>query len=156
PESSIKSLLEIVDPSRLVEGPASSLTYVDPAFPNRALVLHSARPRDYHTGTPVLFVRHGVRRNGRDYRDYWLDLVDEAGVLAISIGFPEASFPEHLWYHFGNLHVKEGTPNPRGRMDIRHRRKAVRTVACPRRHDPPTLRVVRPFRGRTVPSRTSL
>jgi aerobic C4-dicarboxylate transport protein len=35
-------------------------------------------------------VHHGVGRNGRDYRDYWLDLVDEAGILAISIEFPEA------------------------------------------------------------------
>jgi poly(3-hydroxybutyrate) depolymerase len=103
----------MIDLSRLVEAPASSLPYVDPAFPNRPLVLHSARPRDYHIGTPVLFVHHGVRRNGRDYRDYWLDEVDEAGVLAIAIEFPEASFPEYLWYHFGNLHDKEGMPNPR-------------------------------------------
>jgi hypothetical protein len=28
----------------------------------------------YDTQTPVLFVDHGVRRNGEDYRDYWLDL----------------------------------------------------------------------------------
>src|SRR5258708_6750182 len=93
----------MIDLSRLVEAPASSLPYVDPAFPNRPLVLHSARPRDYHIGTPVLFVHHGVRRNGRDYRDYWLDQVNEAGVLAIAIEFPEASFPEYLCYHFGNL-----------------------------------------------------
>src|SRR4029077_16994770 len=103
----------MIDLSRLVEAPASSLPYVAPAFPNRPLVLHSARPRDYHIGTPVLFVHHDVRRNGRDYRDYWLDEVDEAGVLAIAIEFPEASFPEYLWYHFGNLHDKEGMPNPR-------------------------------------------
>src|SRR6476620_12366099 len=88
----------MIDLSRLVEAPASSLPYCDPAFPNRPLVLHSARPRDYHIGTPVLFVHHDVRRNGRDYRDYWLDQVDEAGVLTISIEFPEASFPEYLWY----------------------------------------------------------
>jgi hypothetical protein len=104
----------MTDLSRLVEAPAvSSLSYVDPIFVDRPLVLHAARPRDYHSGTPVLFVHHGVARNGRDYRDYWLDLVDDAGVLAISIEFPEASFPEHLWYHFGNLHDKEGTANRR-------------------------------------------
>ena len=98
----------------LVDGPgASSLPYVDPAFPDRPLVLHAARPREYDAGTPVLFVHHGVGRNGEDYRDYWLDLVDEAGVLAISIEFSEASFPEYLWYHFGNLHNKDGVPNPR-------------------------------------------
>jgi poly(3-hydroxybutyrate) depolymerase len=98
----------------LVDAPgSSSLPYVDAAFPDRPLVLHAARPREYNTQTPVLFVHHGVGRNGEDYRDYWLDLVDEIGVLAISIEFPEASFPEHLWYHFGNLHAKDGTPNPR-------------------------------------------
>jgi pimeloyl-ACP methyl ester carboxylesterase len=84
-----------------------------PAFPDRPLVLHAARPREYDAGTSVLFVHHGVGRNGEDYRDYWLELVDEAGVLAISIEFAEASFPEYLWYHFGNLHTKNGTPNPR-------------------------------------------
>jgi len=104
----------MTDLSRLLEAPAvSSLPYVDPIFPDRPLVLHAARPRDYHSGMPVLFVHHGVARNGRDYRDYWLDLVDNADVLAISIEFPEESFPEHLWYHFGNLQHKDGTPNRR-------------------------------------------
>jgi poly(3-hydroxybutyrate) depolymerase len=104
----------MTDLSCLVETPAvSSLPYVDPAFPDRPLVLHAARPSDYHTGTPVLFVHHGVGRNGKDYRDYWLNLVDKAGILAISIEFPEASFPEHLWYHFGNLHDRDGSPNRR-------------------------------------------
>jgi hypothetical protein len=104
----------MIELKRLVDAPgASSLPYVDPAFPDRPLVLHAACPRKYDTETPVLFVHHGVRRNGEDYRDYWLDLVDEACVLAISIEFPEASFPEYLWYHFGNLHDKDGEPNPR-------------------------------------------
>jgi poly(3-hydroxybutyrate) depolymerase len=100
--------------TRLVNSPgASSLPYVDPMFPNRPLVLHVARPRQYDAATPVLFVHHGVNRNGAEYRDYWLDLVNEARILAISIEFPEASFPEYLWYHFGNLHTKDRTPNPR-------------------------------------------
>jgi hypothetical protein len=55
------------------------------------------RRRGYGIRIPVLFVHHGVGRNGRDYRDYWLNLVDKAGILAISIESPEASFPEHLW-----------------------------------------------------------
>jgi hypothetical protein len=76
-------------------------------------VLYAARPRDYHNGTPILFVHHGVGRNGGNYRDYWLNLVDTASILAISIEFPKASFPEYLWYQFGNLHDKNGTPNRR-------------------------------------------
>jgi|SRR5215472_4179255 len=104
----------MTDLTRLVAAPgANSTRYVDPVFPDRPLVLHAARPRQYDARTPVLFVHHGVRRNGGEYRDYWLDLVDEAGILAISIEFPEASFPEYLWYNFGNLHAKDDTPNPR-------------------------------------------
>jgi hypothetical protein len=104
----------MTDLSHLVDASAvSSLPYVDPVFPDRQLVLHAARPRAYHRGLPVLFVHHGVVRNGGDYRDYWLDLVEDAGILAISIEFPEASFPEHLWYHFGNLRDKDGIPTRR-------------------------------------------
>ena len=104
----------MTDLSPLVAAPGGhSLAYHDPAFPDRTLVLHSARPRRYDAATPVLFVHHGVGRNGADYRDYWLRLVDEAGILAIAIEFSEASFPDYLWYHFGNLRDERGTPNPR-------------------------------------------
>jgi hypothetical protein len=60
----------------------------------------------------VLFVHHGVGRNGAAYRDYWLKLVDDASILAIAIEFTEASFPDYLWYHFGNRHAEDGTANP--------------------------------------------
>jgi len=104
----------VSDLSSLVSAPgAHSMRYFDPAFPDRALLLHCARPRRYDPSTPVLLVHHGVGRNGADYRDYWLRMVDEIGVLAIAIEFPEESFPDYLWYHFGNLHDAGGTPNPR-------------------------------------------
>jgi hypothetical protein len=90
-----------------------TLSYLDPAFPERPLLLHSACPRGFDEHTPVLIVHHGVGRNGRDYRDYWLRLVDAAGILAIAIEFTETAFPDYLRYHFGNLHDENGTPNPR-------------------------------------------
>src|ERR1700760_1057672 len=106
----------MIDLSPLVEHPgAASLAYFDPAFPDRQLILHAARPHDWHPGFPVVFVHHGVARNGRDYRDYWLPHVDAGDMLAIGIEFPEASFPEYLWYNFGNLHTKDGAANPRER-----------------------------------------
>jgi hypothetical protein len=104
----------VIDLSPLVAASgASSLAYFDPAFPDRQLVLHAARPRDWHPGLPVLFVHHGVGRNGQDYRDYWLPHADTGAILVIAIEFPEAGFPEYLWYNFGNLHAADGTPNPR-------------------------------------------
>src|SRR5215471_11487624 len=104
----------MTDLSRLTSAPgAHTVTHIDPAFPDRPLLLHSARPRMFDAMTPILIVHHGVGRNGRDYRDYWLRRVDEVGILAIAIEFTEASFPDYLWYHFGNLHDGEGTSNPR-------------------------------------------
>jgi poly(3-hydroxybutyrate) depolymerase len=98
----------------LVDAPgAHTLTYTDPAFPDRPLLLHSARPQRYDEHTPVLIVHHGVARNGTDYRDYWLRLVDETGILAIAIEFTEQAFPDYLWYHFGNRHDGSGVSNPR-------------------------------------------
>jgi hypothetical protein len=103
----------MIDLAPLVAAPgAHAIPYFDPAFPDRRLVLHSARPRVYDPATPVLFVHHGVARNGEAYRDYWLEHVDTVGILAISIEFPEQTFPEYLWYNFGNLHAKDGTSNP--------------------------------------------
>jgi len=92
---------------------AHSLVYRDPAFPDRDILLHSARPKRFGPDTPVLFVHHGVRRNGAEYRDYWARFVDQAGILAIAVEFPEAGFPDYLCYHFGNMHAADGTPNPR-------------------------------------------
>ena len=104
----------MADLGRLVAEPgANEMEYFDPAFPDRRLNLYSARPQRWDVATPVLLVHHGVGRNGRSYRDYWLPLVEEAGILAISIEFPEASFPEYLCYNFGNLHAQDGTANPR-------------------------------------------
>ncbi len=90
----------------------NTVRYDDPAFPGRPVWLHSARPLRYHPATPVLFVHHGVGRNGAAYRDYWGRFVDEAELLAVAIEFPESSFPDYLCYHFGNLHAADGTPNP--------------------------------------------
>ncbi len=104
----------MTDLRHLVRAPgAHSLTYTDRAFPDRPLTLHAACPRGCGPDTPVLLVHHGVGRNGADYRDYWLKLVDDAGIFAIAIEFAEAHFPTHRWYHFGNLHTDDDRTNPR-------------------------------------------
>lgn len=102
------------DLRHLVQAPgAHSLSFVDAAFPDRTLTLHAACPRGFSPDTPVLLVHHGVGRNGADYRDYWMKLVDDAAILAIAIEFSESQFPTHRWYHFGNLHTEDDHANPR-------------------------------------------
>jgi len=92
---------------------SSSLGWHDAKFPEQTLYLHAARPREYTPRTPLLFVHHGVGRNGEAYRDYWLPLAEENGLLVVAIEFTEESFPDYLRYHFGNMHNEDGSPNPR-------------------------------------------
>lgn len=92
---------------------ANEIPYVDPHFPHRLLTLRSARPRLYAQDTPIAFVHHGRGRNGEDYRNYWLPLVDEADILVIAPEFSESAFPDSRWYNHGNLLDDAGLPNPR-------------------------------------------
>ena len=71
----------------LARAGSNDVPYVDACFPDRPLILRIARPRHCDAATPVLFVHHGVNRNGYDYRDFWLPLVDVAGVLVIAPEF---------------------------------------------------------------------
>ena len=97
----------------LARAGSNDVPYVDDRFPDRPLILRIARPRHCDAGTPVLFVHHGINRNGFDYRDFWLPLVDETGVLAIAPEFSNESYPKSRWYNFGNLRDEQGTPQPR-------------------------------------------
>jgi hypothetical protein len=96
----------------LASAGANEMTYVDPVFPARTLTLFSARPTVVTPATPVVFVLHGVGRNGGDYRDYWLDQVDAQGVLAIAPTFPVEHFPDSPWYNGGNVLGADGALNP--------------------------------------------
>jgi poly(3-hydroxybutyrate) depolymerase len=92
---------------------SSDVPYVDPNLPDRPLILRVARPAMYDADTPILFVHHGVRRNGYDYRDFWLPLVDSARVLVIAPEFSDEHFPKSPWYNFGNLRDEAGRLKPR-------------------------------------------
>ena len=67
---------------------ANDTWYQDSHLPDRPVLLRAARPERYSPTTPLLFVHHGDLRNGGDYRDYWLPLVDEANVLVAVPEFP--------------------------------------------------------------------
>lgn len=92
---------------------ANTMVFEDPAFPGRAIPLHSACPPGYSPDMPVLFVHHGVRRNAPDYRDYWAACAEQSGILVIAVEFTETAFPDYLAYHFGNRHAPDGSPTPR-------------------------------------------
>jgi hypothetical protein len=92
---------------------ANDVEWEDPNFPGRPLMLHGARPKTCDADTPLLFVHHGVARNGDEYRDYWLPLVDTAGILVIVPTFSKHFFPGAAWYNYGNRVDHDNRENPR-------------------------------------------
>jgi hypothetical protein len=115
----------------------NDLAWTDPNFPNQPLTLRSARPRHFTADTPVLFVHHGMLRNGGDYRDYWLPLVNENNLLVVVPEFSAESFPGASWYNYGNRTDADGTANPRSQWTygiVARTFAALRAAGITRRH----------------------
>ena len=144
----------MTDLASLVAAPgAHSLPYRDPAFADRSILLHSARPRALRRRTRrccscITACAATARTTGTTGRRF----VDEADILAIAVEFPETGFPDYLCYHFGNMHTADGTPNPREQWTygvVPRLFEALRAQGITR---PPPLWPVRPFRRRPVRS----
>jgi hypothetical protein len=98
----------------LVERPgANGVRWANPFHPDHPLILHTACPSAYSPDTPILFVHHGDLRNGAEFRDYWLPLVDELQLLVISPEFPADIFPGSAGYALGNYCDELGNTRPR-------------------------------------------
>jgi hypothetical protein len=62
---------------------------------------------------PLLFVHHGDLRNGGDFRDYWLPLIEEAQLFVIAPEFAPSTYPGSTWYNLGNRAGEDGAEKPR-------------------------------------------
>src|SRR5271170_5196738 len=92
---------------------ANEALYEDNFLPGRPVLLRSARPVKYSRAMPLLFVHHGDLRNGNDFRNFWLPLVDETQLLVIAPEFSTASYPGAAWYNLGNRVDADGRVRPR-------------------------------------------
>jgi hypothetical protein len=69
-------------------------------------------PQTYSPTTLLLLVHHGDLRNGGDFRDFWLPLVDENQLLVIAPEFSATTSPGPEWYNLGNLSKQMGARSP--------------------------------------------
>lgn len=68
------------------------------------------RPEEYQAHHPVVFVMHGMTRNGETYRQTWIPLADKSPCLIVTPEFSMEHY-ESRAYQFGNLRTEEGEWN---------------------------------------------
>jgi poly(3-hydroxybutyrate) depolymerase len=61
----------------------------------------------------VVFVMHGVLRDGDRYRDEWRDLADKHNLIIVVPTFGQTDFPTAGSYNLGNIVDAKGRRNPR-------------------------------------------
>lgn len=78
-----------------------ALEFRDERHPQRPLVIHTYRPASHGPDDPVVLVQHGIRRNGNEYRDYWVDAAERHRLLVVATTFGNEDFPRPENYNDG-------------------------------------------------------
>lgn len=80
--------------------------------PGREIVLHTYRSAGYQPGKHVVFVQHGMLRNGDEYRDFWIPAADRHGLLIVAPTFPNEGFKGAENYNDGMVRNETGQITP--------------------------------------------
>ncbi len=90
---------------------ASSFTF-DSYEPlqDKPIEVYTYRPEGDLSQMPILFVMHGTLRNADTYRDNWIDIADEYGVLIVTPEFNSDDFPGARGYNLGGMFDRDGSP----------------------------------------------
>lgn len=77
------------------------------------LPVHVHKPKAGGAGSRILFVMHGVQRDGDRYRDEWRDLAEQHNLVIVVPTFGRKDFPTTESYNFGNIIDQRGQRVPR-------------------------------------------
>ena len=87
----------------------AAIPYVDVhGNPTRTLILNTYRSAGYRPDRPVVFVQHGVLRNGDEYRDFWIPAADRHGLLIVAPTFSDEQWPGLDSYNNGLVIGSDG------------------------------------------------
>ena len=90
-------------------GEASFEFAPDARRPQRRLRVWTYRPETYGAASPIVFVMHGVNRNGEGYRDAWMPHSREGRFLLVVPEFSEELYPSEA-YQQGSIVDRAGQP----------------------------------------------
>jgi poly(3-hydroxybutyrate) depolymerase len=92
---------------------SSCYPFTDPRDPSREITVHLHRPPGFTPDSPILMVMHGLRRNGADYRDFFVPEAERRGFLVVAPEFPEAHYPHPHAYNYAGMCDAAGAMLPR-------------------------------------------
>lgn len=90
----------------------SAIPYTFEGQPDRVLVLNCYRAEGWTPGSEVVFVMHGIKRNGDEYRDFWIDAAEANNLLIVAPTFLDDTFPDTDNYNNGMVRAADGTVTP--------------------------------------------
>ncbi len=79
----------------------STLSFIDARHPQRPLQVNFYRPARHRPQDEVVFVQHGMLRNGDDYRDFWIEAAEKHNLLIVAPTFGNDHFPKADGYNNG-------------------------------------------------------
>ena len=85
------------------------------AYPLRDITVQVHRPAAFTHASAILMVMHGRKRNGDEYRDYFVPESERRGFLVVAPQFDEAHYPHPHAYNYGRMIDKAGSLQPRER-----------------------------------------
>jgi len=92
---------------------AGSFAFVDvKGDPAKPITVYTFCPKAYGPTSPIVFVMHGVLRNGADYRDQWIAEAERHGFLLIVPEFSQEHYPGGRMYNLGNMFDRDGNAVP--------------------------------------------
>ena len=81
--------------------------------PLRTVTVYTYRPQHAGPDAPILLVMHGVKRNGEEYRDQWIETAERHGVTVAVPEFSVAQYAHPHEYNYGGMVAADGSPRPR-------------------------------------------
>lgn len=99
--------------ARLAAPGRVAIPFTDAGNPDRPLTLHAYRAEGYRPGGRVVFVQHGMGRNGDAYRDFWIPAADRHGLLVLAVTYGGDAWPTPQAYNNGLVFDDAGAVRPR-------------------------------------------
>lgn len=111
-------ILLVSTPARAIPVGSGSYTFIDTSAQTWIVPVWTYRPEHAGTNAPIVFVCHGLNRNGESYRNAWISSAERLGFILIVPEFTTQSFPGSRSYNQGNIFASNGNLNPVGQWSF--------------------------------------